>query len=332
MLKKIKSNTIMFIIIVAFVKIFETIFTPSNTLLGVTAIIAILVLLRENLTENPIKNLFILIAINLTTGIFTHFSGQNMYLGLFLNFIALSSIGYLFSFELNKTMVVPFGLQYLFMLYVPVENAELGKRLLALVVTALLVMVVQFIVHRKNKEVNIPPSQLIKFNPDKEISKIHPIRASYAIRIGLVTAISAFVVSYFKIEQGRWIVYTVFSLTELYSEHCKVRSKQRMQGTIIGAMVILVLFMFIKSDVLRILIMLTAGYTDSYLTNYRDKMICVTISAVASVALTNATFITAIERIVCVFIGVILALIVDKFVLTSNLTDEQENQIDIVSS
>ena len=84
------------------------------------------------MTKSPIKNFFILISINLITGVSTHLSGQNMYLGLLLNFIALSSIGYLFSFELNKTMVVPFGLQYLFMLYAPVENADLGKRLLAL--------------------------------------------------------------------------------------------------------------------------------------------------------------------------------------------------------
>lgn len=321
MWKKVKANTIMFITIIAFVKIFEIIFTPSNTLVGVTAVIAILVLLRENLTKNPFKNLFILIAINLSIGLFTHLSSNNMYLGLALNFVALSSIGYLFSFELNKTMVVPFGLQYLFMLYSPVTDSELGKRFLALIFSALLVMVVQFIVHRKNKDIKVEASQLIKFEKDKEKNKMHTVRGSYAIRVGLVTAISAFIVSYFKIEQGRWIVYTVFSLTELYSENCKVRSKDRLQGTVIGALIILILFMFIKNDILRVLIILTAGYTDSFLTNYRDKMICVTVSAVASVALTNGTIITAIERIACVFIGVLLALVVDKLVLTKKLSD-----------
>ncbi len=327
MWKKIRSNTIMFIIIVAFVKIFEIMFTPSNTLVGVTAIIAILVLLRENLTKNPMKNLGILLIINLTIGIFTHLSSQNMYLAFLLNFVALSSIGYLFSFELNKTLVVPFGLQYLFMLYSPVGTAELGKRMLALAFSALLVMIVQFVVHKKNKAIKIPASQLIKFDQDREKNKIHTVRASYAIRVGLVTTIAAFIVSAFNIEQGRWIVYTVFSLTELYSEQCKVRSKQRLEGTLIGTFTILVLFIFIKNDIARIFIMLTAGYTDSYLTNYRDKMICVTISAVTSVALTNGTIITAVERIVCVLIGVILALIVDKLVLTNKLSDVNENKI-----
>lgn len=321
MSKKIISNTMIFVIIIAFVKMFEVIFTPSNTLVGVTVIIAILILIREDLTKKPVKNFIILLLLNIGIGIFSHISSDNMWIGLILNFVALSSIGYSLSFRLNKVMIVPFGLQYLFLLYTPVVGDELGMRLLSLAFGAVLVMVVQFIIHRKSKDIEVEETKLIKCDEDKQEYKIHPVRASYAIRIGIVTAISVFLVSYFNIEQGRWVVYTVFSLTELYSEHCKIRSKQRLEGTVIGALIILVLFIFIKDIKIRSLIVLSGGYLDTYTTNYKDKMICVTMSVVASVSLANGTLLTSIQMIICVFIGIILALAVDKLVFRQKLSD-----------
>lgn len=325
--EKIKSNTILFIIILTFVKIFEVIFGARNSLVGVTIIIAILVLLQEDLTKKPIKNFTKLFLLNLFLGLFAHISSHNMWAGLILNFVALSVIGYLLSFNLNKVTIIPFGLQYLFMLYTPVSGNDFSKRILALSLGAVLIMAVQLIIHRKN--IKNEDSQLIEFDKKEEIYryvdifgkkyKIHTIRGAYAIRIGLITSITAFTVAFFNLQQGRWIVYTIFSLTELYSENCKIRSKQRLQGTIIGALIIMVLFMFIKNNTIKGLIVLVGGYLDTYTTNYRDKIICVTMSVVASVSITNGTIITAMERVGYVFIGMILAIIVDKLIFRKNM-------------
>mgnify|MGYP001098606653 FL=1 len=128
-----------------------------------------------------------------------------------------------------------------------------------------------------------------------------------------------FLVDYFNLAQGRWIVYTIFSLTELYSEHCRIRSKQRLQGTVIGIIIIMLLFTVIKDSAIRGLIVLLGGYLDTYTTNYRDKIICVTMSVVASVSLTNGTITTAIERVGYICVGIILALLADKLVFNKKL-------------
>lgn len=328
MWKKIKSNTILFVIILTFVKIFEAIFGAKNTLVGVTVIIAILVLMQEDLTKKPVQNFISLLLLNLLLGLFAHVSSHNMWIGLILNFVTLSGIGYLFSFNLTKVTIIPFGLQYLFMLYTPVSGSDFSKRILGLIFGAVLIMVVQLIIHRKNNNTKIKESE---FDEKEEIYKhiqafgktfkIHTVRGAYAIRIGLITAITAFAVAFFNLQHGRWIVFTVFSLTELYSENCKIRSKQRLQGTIIGALIIIVLFMLIKNNTIRGLIVLVGGYLDTYTTNYRDKMICVTMSVVASVSLINGTIITAMERVCYVFIGIILAIIVDKLIFRKKLAD-----------
>lgn len=332
MVKKITSNTILFLCIVGFVTLFKGLFGEANSLVGVTLIISILILMRENLIKNPVKNFLAIIFLNIISGVFSHVSSQNMWLGLLLNAIVVGGIGYLLSYKLNKMLIIPFGLQYLFMLYTPVVGIDYRKRLIALVVGAIVIMISQFIIHRKNKNIEIDESQLISFDYDKDDYEevnifnrkfsLHPIRARYAVRIGIIVSLSAFLVSYFKLEQGRWIVYTVFSVTELYSEHCRVRSKQRLEGTLIGAFIVLVLFMFIKDEAIRGLIILLGGYLDTYTTNYRDKIICVTMSVVASTALTSSTLMASFERILYIFIGIALALFINKYVLETKMNQQ----------
>ena len=342
MKKKIISNTILFLIILLFVKGFEFIFGSSNSIVGVTLIIAILILMQEDLTKNFSKNLLRLLLMNLLSGVFSYLATNNMYLGLVLNFIALLLIGYLLTYKMNKMMVIPFGLQYLFMLYNPVSGTDLVKRLVGLGTGAVLIMLIQLVIHKKrekNKNENIDSDgednnnlnsklknkSIDKSKKENEYIKIldkyniHSIRGAYAIRIAMLTAISAFIVDFFNLSQGRWIVYTIFSLTELYSEHCRIRSKQRLQGTIIGVIIIILLFMVIKDNTIRGLIVLLGGYLDTYTTNYRDKIICVTMSVVASVSLTNGTIITAIERVGYIVLGIILAVLADKFIFNKKL-------------
>ena len=330
MKKKVISNTIIFLVILLFVKGFELIFGSNNSLVGVTIIISILVLMQEDLTKNLSSNLIKLLFMNLISGVFSNIATNNMYLGLVLNFIILLLIGYSLTSKLNKVMVVPFGLQYLFMLYTPVEGSDFTKRLVGLAIGAILIMLVQLVIYKGSKNNKVEDSEIENNinNENKEENEyvrvfnkvnIHHVRGAYAIRIALLTAIAVFIVDFFNLAQGRWIVYTIFSLTELYSEHCRVRSKQRLQGTVIGIIIIMLLFVVIKDNTIRGLIVLLGGYLDTYTTNYRDKIICVTMSVVASVSLTNGTITTAIERVGYICIGIILALLADKLVFNKKL-------------
>lgn len=192
-MKKFTSKTIIFILVIVFVKLFEGIFGIRNSQVGITVIIATLVFIQENLMKNPVKNLIKLISANLILGIFAHISSYSTGIGLVLNFIALSSIGYLLSFNLNKNLIVPFGLQYLFMLYNPVSGSDFVKRLLELAVGAVLVMVVQFVIYRNPKNIKPEENELIELHEDKEMykhikilgtsHKIHAIRGSYAFNL-----------------------------------------------------------------------------------------------------------------------------------------------------
>ena len=276
--------------------------------------------MSEDLTRKPGINFIKLLFLNVILGFFSYIANTNIWLGLVLNFVVLGGIGYFLSYNLNKNIIVPFGLQYLFMLYTPVSGIDFYKRIAGLIFSAILIMAIQLIIHRKKKDDNNLNETLEKDDVYKEIKVFGKMVEIHTIR---VAAIAAFIVGYFELEQGRWIVYTIFSLTEFYSEHCKERSKQRLEGTIIGSLIVVVLFLIINDNSLRALIVLVAGYMDTYTNNYRDKMICVTASVVASVSLVNGTLTTIFERISYVCLGIVLALFINKFVLETTLEQRE---------
>lgn len=327
------SKTILFIAIMIFVVIFKSIFGEQNTPVGIATVITLLMLLGKDLTQNPIKNFLILAGINLALGISAFIAANNVWLGIIIDFSALSLIGYYFSYAMTKGLILPYGLQYLFMLNGPVYGDVFVKRILALIAGAVIIMVSQFIVNTKKNNTFKKENSIIGFNKDENDSvyreyevfgkkvKIHTIRASYAIRVGFLTALTSFIALYFKLAEGRWMVYTIFSLTELYSENCKVRAWKRLQGTIIGSIILIILFIFIKSPTLRGLMILVVGYLNSFAEDYRDVVVLVTISAVAPLALTTGSFYAVLERIIYVIIGIILALIANTLILKKSEKD-----------
>lgn len=335
MKQKIIPNTLLFIFIILFVNIFNTLFGKENSLVGVSTIVAALVLLSKDLTKNSFNNFSKLLLVNIGLGVSAYIAAHNIWVGFFINFIVLASIGYFLSYNFTKELIVAFGLQYNFMLYTPVNGVMFGKRLLGLMFAAVFIMVLQLIVNGKKKKIEVEKSDILEFEEEDNDSKtitilgksvqVHPVRAGYAIRVGLLTAITAFIAGYFELAQGRWMTYTIFSLTELYSEHCKVRSKQRLEGTIIGASIVILLFMIIKDNTIRLAIVLLGGYLDTYTTNYRDKIICVTISVVAAMSISDGSIYSSMQRIMYVFIGAVIALIANKYIFSFSKEEDNKN-------
>ena len=325
--KNIIAKTILFVCIMVFIAIFTLIFGQENVPVGICTVIILLMLLGKNLTQKPLKNFLILLGINLAIGFGTYIAANNVWIGIFIDFFTLSLIGYYFSYAMTKGLILPYGLQYLFLLNSPVHGEVFVKRILALVAGAVIIMISQFIVNAKKE------NSIIGFNENesnkvyKEVNifgrkvKIHTIRASYAIRVGILVALTSFIQQYFKLAEGRWMVYTIFSLTELYSENCKIKAWKRLQGTIIGSIILLILFMFIKNNILRGLIILIAGYLNSFAEDYRDMVVLVTISAVAPLAISNGSIYAVVERIMYVIIGIILSLIANALILRKSKKD-----------
>ncbi len=324
---KVKNNTILFVIILLFIHFFAFCFGKENNIVGVTTIITILMVMNRKKIAKPKEYFLKLLCLNIVLGIFASFSNTNSILGFFLNFVILLILAYTLSDNHSKGMIVPFGLQYLFMLYAPVTGQQYIYRIIGLAFASVLIVSIQLITFKKsNLDDSLKSNILHKASEHrKEYSllglKIHlnKLRLNYAFRMAIAVALSAFLVDAYNIFNGRWVVYTVFSLTEFHHASCLNRSIQRLKGTILGIIIVIFFWGLIEDNNLRSFLVLIGGYCDTYTSNYKDKMICVTVSVVASSSLGNNLYLISFERILYVFIGYICVWFFSKVVVDKSI-------------
>lgn len=507
--KTIVSKTILFVAIVGFIILFQSVFGSENTLVGVTVITAALMFLERDLTPNLLKYFFMFLGINLMQGVLSFLANGNIYIGIIGTFISMFITGYMFTYSLKSPMYVAFGLQYLFMLYAPVTIEQLPIRLAALASGAVLVIVFQLIANKnrlskisKNKlpkvveELSNKISSMINFSYNKEndkeiISNIKEIRKailesreshfhttlegkinlnltigierinilidriyneltlkedsigekekefflllkeivdsislcrgnreearseikrikdflnkykgnvknpienissinmremlenldfiehnisevvdveekeykkvvrktsipekfkssfvmrrnlsiksvqfSYAFRSALLITMGYFIVKYYNLEDGKWLVFTLFSIVQPYLQDATIKSLHRIKGTIIGIIAFLIIFSIIKDPTQRSLIIMLVGYINSYQKTYDKQMIFTTISALGVAAVVGDPNILALDRLVYVVFGIVIALIANKLILPYTIEDSTKNLMKIYS-
>ncbi|WP_061994769.1 FUSC family protein [Clostridium sp. ATCC 25772] len=317
--KLILSKSILFIIIVAFIGLFKSIFGQENTLVGVTVITLALMIIKKKPSEKFIVSFLKILFMNVFLGLCSFLAYKSLILGLILNTTVMFIVAYVCSYNLNEGLYIPFGLQYMFMLNTPVDDKKFVIRLVALVFGALFSVTLQYTMNRnKNGSVN-------KFKLKDEIFKYNKnftkksLMFSYGVRMALVMGISTFIMEKIDLPEVRWIMYTVFSLTKPYKDNCNERIPKRVEGTLIGSIIFMVLFTIIESSVLRTVLLMVVGYTNTYITEYRKMIICVTISALGTVAIGQELFLITLERILFIIIGTIISKVINNYVLPFNI-------------
>lgn len=148
----------------------------------------------------------------------------------------------------------------------------------------------------------------------------------YAMRMSIIMTIGLFLMEYFKLSEGRWMLFTILSLTTPLYETSKHKIRYRIGSTLVGAIIVFTLFSIFKTESSRLLIVMLAGYLPSYTNEYKYKTIFVTISAIGSAAIVGNIQVLTIGRIVMVAIGTILAIIANRYLFTYNL-EKSNNQL-----
>lgn len=461
--KLIINNTILTTLIILFITIFKKMFGESNSLVGVAIITAALALLQRNLSYSFKEYLIKVTILNIFLGVMSYLGNINFWIGIPINFIALFIIGYFCISNFKISIAIPFGLEYMFMVFAPVYKTDFALRISGLLFGSLFIMLLQLLFN-KNKIEKVYKTSLVnslsqltlavrnddkayqnitneinnlkkiiyesrkknfflseigknltdiiyllesinirlnknKINDDDlskylidifeslkykiqnedeknikigsydeqidcntryllievmnlvdEINKFEilgkskevfykasnkfsshkilkdnftmsSLKVSYSVKLAFIGTLSIFFAKYFNILQGRWIAYTIFSLIQPYSEMMKIRAKERIKGTIIGVLIIVVLFTFVESSAVRGMIILLAGYLNSYAKDYKNAMIIVTISAVASVSVVGGVISFGLQRVVFVALGAIFSIIGNKYIMPYKIQD-----------
>ncbi|MGL4847870.1 MAG: FUSC family protein [Clostridium sp.] len=180
--KVIVAKTVMFLAATAFIVLFKSVFGEANVFVGIGSFIAMLMLMERDLTGNLLKYTSIFLFVNLLTGIGIFIIGKNMWLGIPVNFLIVFIIGYFFCNDLRKPIYLPFMLQYIFLLSEPHVESE-SKRILALIIGALLIMLPQILFNMKklkkqsiktfSKASDLIVEKVKLIEQEKEINKVN---------------------------------------------------------------------------------------------------------------------------------------------------------------
>ena len=165
------------------------------------------------------------------------------------------------------------------------------------------------------------PEQYKMINIHKKEFYTKSVKFSYAIRVSLGITISAFIADYFKFPEGRWIYFTAFAIIIPIYELSKKKLKDRIFATLVGGAIIVIVFTLFKNMLIRMLVIMAAGYLRAYTSTYRYGTIYTTICAIGAAAMTGGAVVLTIDRIVFVIFGTIIAIIINRFVLPVRMKD-----------
>lgn len=167
--------------------------------------------------------------------------------------------------------------------------------------------------------------KISEFFSDNDIKSLFVDRKSlrfcYAMRISICITVGSFITQYFNLSEGRWLLFTLLSLITPLYEVSKSKIKDRLFATIIGSIIVCILFSIFKDPTSRTLIVLLAGYFNGYANEYKYATIFVTISAIGAAALVENVQVLTISRILFVFIGAVIAIFANRYIYPYRLKD-----------
>ncbi|MEA4804636.1 FUSC family protein [Acetobacterium wieringae] len=159
---------------------------------------------------------------------------------------------------------------------------------------------------------------------------IDGLSLSYAFRLALAISSCAFLVNYFALEHGSWLLFTISSLTYPFYEMSRQKTGLRIVGTMIGGALVILIFSILQLQNAFILVLLISLFlTIIFMNQYIYSMIFTTITAISSLVLIDNAATLSLDRIVYVIIGGIVVLLLSKFVLPYTEKDAQKDLLNM---
>lgn len=147
---------------------------------------------------------------------------------------------------------------------------------------------------------------------NKSLWGLRSLGISYSFKVALTVSVTMFLVEILKLPQGKWMVTTVFVLIQPFKEDTVTKAKHRFKGTILGISMYLIIYTLIPKVIPVPVLMLTILFCYYIFTDYDKKVICMAL-LILSLEGHGQVLIPAFHRFIYIFIGAIIALIVNKY-------------------
>ena len=152
---------------------------------------------------------------------------------------------------------------------------------------------------------------------------ISAIRVVYSLRVSLMLSVFLLVVQALSLTHGKWLMFTLASLSLPYADGVSKKTGQRVTATMIGCLTSLVLYSFIPSAAGRTVVMIFFGYFSGFFSVYTGVYACSTISALGAAVMAAGTGFSSVAfmclvRLIYILLGSLIALLANCVLLPFN--------------
>lgn len=162
------------------------------------------------------------------------------------------------------------------------------------------------------------PEKKIRFRPAlssfsfrlQTALKVSRVRVVYALRVALLLSLGTLIVSLFHLSHGRWLLFTIASVSLPYADDVGQKAFKRLLATLLGGLFSVVLYTLIPSPTGRTVIMMLSGYLSFYFTDYAGNFTCSTVGALGGAVFMNAFGFAPVSQILLIRLAYICAGIV----------------------
>lgn len=117
---------------------------------------------------------------------------------------------------------------------------------------------------------------------------LSPVRLIYALRTASLLAFFTLAVQLLHLPHGKWLLFTLASLSLPYADDVGPKTKKRIVATVAGGLISVAAYSLIPSPAGRTAVMMIPGYLSFFLSDYAGTFACSTIGALG-----GAVFMTA---------------------------------------
>lgn len=140
------------------------------------------------------------------------------------------------------------------------------------------------------------------------------VRVVYALRVGLLLALCTLAVQLLGLPHGKWLVFTVASVSLPYADDIPRKARQRLLATLAGGAVGALLFSLLPSAGARTAVMMLSGYLTFYFGSYVGTFGCSTVGALGGAVIAGVTDPWAVGgmlavRLAYVLLGIAISLL-----------------------
>ena len=108
---------------------------------------------------------------------------------------------------------------------------------------------------------------------------LSPVRLVYALRVSCLLAFCTLAVQQLNLSHGKWLLFTVASVSLPYADDVGRKAKKRLIATLVGGVCSVILYSLIPSATGRTIVMMLSGYLSFYFSDYSATFACSTIGA-----------------------------------------------------